>query len=128
MMAFFFTMPISRMTPISAMMLKSVWNAIKASRAPTPADGKVDRIVSGMDVALVEHPEHDVDRDQRRQNEEGLVVERILEGLRRALEGAADGGGHADPVHGGVDVATAVLSDTLGGRLNEMVLATSSPW
>ena len=47
MIAFFFTMPISRMTPISAMMLKSVRNAISARRAPTPAEGSVDRIVRG---------------------------------------------------------------------------------
>ena len=47
MMAFFLTMPISRITPISAMMLNSVWNASSASTAPTPADGRVDRMVIG---------------------------------------------------------------------------------
>ena len=47
MIAFFLTMPISRMTPISAMMLNSVLNAIRARSAPTPADGNVDRIVRG---------------------------------------------------------------------------------
>ena len=47
MMAFFLTMPISRITPISAMMLKSVPEASSASSAPTPADGSVDRMVSG---------------------------------------------------------------------------------
>ena len=47
MIAFFLTMPISRITPISAMMLNSVLNSISASSAPTPADGSVDRIVSG---------------------------------------------------------------------------------
>jgi hypothetical protein len=40
-------MPINRITPISAMMLNSVLNAISASSAPTPADGSVERIVSG---------------------------------------------------------------------------------
>ena len=47
MIAFFFTMPISRMTPISAMMLNSVLKTSSASSAPTPADGSVDRIVIG---------------------------------------------------------------------------------
>ena len=47
MIAFFLTMPISRMTPISAMMLNSVWHNSSASTAPTPADGRVDRIVIG---------------------------------------------------------------------------------
>jgi hypothetical protein len=46
-MAFFFTMPISKMTPISAMIVKGMPNMISASTAPTPADGSVDRIVSG---------------------------------------------------------------------------------
>ena len=47
MIAFFFTMPISRITPMNAMIVKSVRNSISASSAPTPADGSVDRIVIG---------------------------------------------------------------------------------
>ncbi len=47
MMPFFFTMPISRMMPMSAMMDRSKWNAISMSSAPTPADGSVERMVSG---------------------------------------------------------------------------------
>jgi len=47
MMAFFFTMPISRMMPISAMKLSSTRQISSASSAPTPADGSVDRIVIG---------------------------------------------------------------------------------
>ena len=47
MIAFFLTMPISRITPISAMTLSSVWNSSSASSAPTPADGSVERIVIG---------------------------------------------------------------------------------
>ncbi len=47
MMAFFFTMPISRMMPIMAMMLRSVWVSMSASSAPTPADGSVERMVMG---------------------------------------------------------------------------------
>ena len=47
MMAFFLTMPISRITPISAMMENSVFIASKASSAPTPAEGSVVSIVIG---------------------------------------------------------------------------------
>ncbi len=47
MIAFFLTIPIKRMTPISAMMLNSVPVTISASTAPTPAEGRVERIVSG---------------------------------------------------------------------------------
>ena len=47
MMAFFLTMPISRITPISAMMLNSVLKSSSASTAPTPAEGSVERMVIG---------------------------------------------------------------------------------
>ncbi len=47
MMAFFFTMPISRTMPISAITLKSCRKTMSASNAPTPAEGSADRIVSG---------------------------------------------------------------------------------
>ena len=46
-MAFFFTMPMSRMMPISAITVRSVRLTMSASRAPTPADGIVERIVIG---------------------------------------------------------------------------------
>ena len=39
-----------------------------------------------MDVALVEHAQHDVDRDDGGQDKPELVRERRLEGERRALE------------------------------------------
>ncbi|KAG0752029.1 hypothetical protein G6F22_022004 [Rhizopus arrhizus] len=47
MMPFFFTMPISRMIPMMPIMSSSVPLINNASKAPTPADGKVDRIVMG---------------------------------------------------------------------------------
>ncbi len=46
-MAFFFTIPMSSRMPISAMTLRSVRNSISASTAPTPAEGSVDRMVTG---------------------------------------------------------------------------------
>ena len=46
-MAFFLTMPISKMMPIKAINDSSVRHSSKASKAPTPADGNVEMIVSG---------------------------------------------------------------------------------
>ncbi len=47
MIAFFLTMPISSTMPISAMIERSWPNSISAASAPTPAEGSVDRMVSG---------------------------------------------------------------------------------
>ncbi|MNC34303.1 hypothetical protein D3C75_827310 [compost metagenome] len=47
MMAFFFTMPIKSMMPMSAIKLNGAPNISRANNAPTPAEGSVERIVSG---------------------------------------------------------------------------------
>jgi hypothetical protein len=47
MMPFFFTMPISRIMPISEMTFRSMRQTNSASSAPTPADGSVERMVTG---------------------------------------------------------------------------------
>ena len=47
MMAFFLTMPISRISPMIAITVRSVCVTVRASRPPTPADGIVDKIVMG---------------------------------------------------------------------------------
>ncbi len=47
MMAFFFTMPISRMMPMMAITSSSLPANISANRAPTPAVGRVERMVTG---------------------------------------------------------------------------------
>ena len=47
MIAFFFTMPISRMMPISPTTDRSSPQTHNASSAPMPADGRVDRMVMG---------------------------------------------------------------------------------
>jgi hypothetical protein len=46
-MPFFFTMPIRRMMPMMPITERSMWPACSASNAPMPADGSVDRMVSG---------------------------------------------------------------------------------
>ena len=50
MIAFFFTMPISRITPMAAITSNWMPNAIRPSNAPTPAEGRVDRMVIGWIV------------------------------------------------------------------------------
>ena len=47
MIAFFFTMPISRMMPMMPITPRSLPTSISASSAPTPAEGRVERIVIG---------------------------------------------------------------------------------
>ena len=47
MIAFFLTMPMSRMMPISAMTREVGAVSSSASMAPTPADGSVERMVIG---------------------------------------------------------------------------------
>ena len=47
MIAFFFTIPINKIIPIIAMTERSIPQIRSASSAPTPADGRVERIVNG---------------------------------------------------------------------------------
>jgi len=47
MIAFFLTIPMSRINPMSAIRLNSVRKSSSAKTAPNPADGMVDRIVRG---------------------------------------------------------------------------------
>ncbi len=47
MIAFFFTMPMSRMMPIIEITLRSMLKSISAIMAPTLAEGSVEMIVSG---------------------------------------------------------------------------------
>ena len=55
-------------------------------------------MVIGMDVALVEHAEHDVDGDQRGQDQDRLVGQAVAELLRRSLEAGVQAPRHADLV------------------------------
>ena len=49
-----------------------------------------------MHIALVEHPQNDIHREQRGQNEPGLAVQRILECPRGSLEAAMNARRNAD--------------------------------
>src|SRR5437868_14323053 len=56
-----------------------------------------------MDIALVEHAEHDIDAEQCRSNQQGLMCERLLKRPGRPLESAVDRTRHAEPGHPAVD-------------------------
>ena len=56
MIAFFFTMPISRTMPTSATSDRSSPKAISASSAPIPAEGRVERMVTGWIVLSYSTP------------------------------------------------------------------------
>ena len=47
MMAFFLTMPMRRMMPMMEMTLRSIWKSMRASMAPTEAEGSVEMMVRG---------------------------------------------------------------------------------
>ncbi len=49
--------------------------------------------------ALVQHAEHDIDRDQRRQDQQRLRAHRLLEGLHVAGEVGVDRVGHVQLGH-----------------------------
>ena len=51
---------------------------------------------NGMNVTFVEDPEHQVNRNERGGDQQGLAAERILIGLRGSGETRANGGGQAN--------------------------------
>ena len=71
----------------------------------------------GMDVALVENAQHDIDGRQRRQHQQELAVERLLEGPRRSLEGPVQGRGHADLAHRVVHVLNGIAQGFAGRQV-----------
>ncbi len=90
MIAFFFTMPMSRITPISAMMLNSGVEQAQRQHRAGARRGQRREDRDGMDVALVQDAEHDVDRGQRGEDQHRLVAQGLLEAARGALEAAVD--------------------------------------
>ena len=78
MMAFFFTIPISRMMPINAMTLNSIRRAMRGQQGAYAGgrQGREDR--QWMNVALVQNTEHDIDRDQGGQDQQRFMFQRML--------------------------------------------------
>src|SRR5229473_1647163 len=77
MMPFFLTIPIKRMIPMKAMMVSSAPNRVSASKAPRPADGRVERGIGG-----------EVPGDGR-----GRILRLVIDGQRRVgFLNSRDGG------------------------------------
>src|ERR1700732_5345583 len=57
-----------------------------------------------MNVTLVKHAQDDVYRDERRQNQPGLVRQRGVEGLGGSLKGWTNIGGNSQLQDGGLDI------------------------
>ena len=95
--------PIRRMIPISPMTSSPKPKVQSAMSAPSPADGSVDRIVADGSC-FVEHAEDQIDRDDRRHDQDRRRDER-LESLGVALEARRNGRGHVQRggllLHGG---------------------------
>ena len=60
--------------------------------APTPADGRVEIIVTRMHQIFVEHPEHDVDGQQRCRHQDRHGAQRLLVSEERSRKKALDRG------------------------------------
>ena len=99
------------------------WPAIiSASRAPDPRRGQGREDGDRVDVALVEHAQHDIDGDDRRQDQPQLVLQRGLEGVGRAQEHGGDAGRHARSPSRRLWMAlTAAPSETPGAVSNDDV-------
>ena len=95
-MAFFLTMPISRNTPISAMIEKLHPEQQQRQHRADARRGQRGQHGDRVDQALVEDAEHDVDDDDGGEDQHRLLPLRLLRRARRALEAAAHVGRHAD--------------------------------
>ena len=123
MIAFFLTMPISRTMPMMPITSRSLPAIISASNAPMPAEGNVDRIVTGMNEALVQHAQHDVDGDEGGDQQEDLARQGILESLGGTLKALVIDGGKCTAWIAWLMSSTAVLSDAPSVRLKDTVTA-----
>ena len=115
--------------PMSAMTLKSVLaNAERQQRADARRGQRRDDR-DRVDVALVEHAQDDVDRDDRREDEQRLAGERLVEGLRGPHEVARTLGGRPMRRLRRVDGRRRRRRATRPRRrLNEIVTAGNCPW
>ena len=89
--------------PIRAMTLNSVRPQQQGNEGPHASGGQGGEDCDRVDVALVEHPEHDVDGHEGRKNQQGLIAQRILKRLGRALKTALNTRGHSQLLRGRFD-------------------------
>ena len=92
MIAFFFTMPISKMMPIIAIIVRSVCVDRQRQERAHACRRKRGKNRDGMNVAFVENPQHQINRDQRGCDQHRFFTQRILIRLRRSRENRVNGG------------------------------------
>ena len=129
MIAFFLTMPMSRMMPMSAMTLNSVRHDDERQERADARRRQRRQDRDRVDVALVEHAEHDVDGEQRGEDQERLATPATRgrpppcpgtrRGCRAAGRSRARRGGWRRPPS---------PSETPGAVLNDSVTAGNCPW
>ena len=85
-MAFFLTMPISRMMPMIAMMLEIVAGDDQRQQRADAGRRQRGKDRDRVNEALVENSQHDIHGDDRGKDQQQLIAERRLKGQRRALE------------------------------------------
>ena len=88
---------------MTAMRLSSVPDEQQGDERAHPGRRQGGEDGDGMDVALIQDPQHDVDRQQRRQDQERFVGQRGLEGLGGAQEASPDAGRQPHLPGGGFD-------------------------
>ena len=110
-------MPISNKTPIAAMIGElDVEQPQRQRRADAGGEqGREDG--DRMDQALVENPEHDIDRDHRGAEQKRHARLRLLIGRGGAGEGAADGRRHADALDRVVDLGLGLAERAALGKV-----------
>ncbi len=86
MIAFFCTMPMSSTMPMIATTVSSSAADEEREECADARGGQRREDGDGMNVALVEHAQHDVDREQRREHQDALVGERAHERRARCPE------------------------------------------
>jgi hypothetical protein len=127
MIAFFFTMPMRRTIPMSATMSNSIPQTHQREQRAHAGRGQRREDGDGVDVALVEDAEHDVDGDQRGEHEDRLVASAVAELLRRALEAGVQAPGQ--PIVGSPADGRRPRAERVARRhVEESVTEGNWPW
>ena len=100
---------------------------LQSQKRAQPGAGQCGEDRNRMDQALVEHAEDNINREQRGQDEDGLIGHRLLENLSVTGKAAGYSCGHVQFAHGFSMTCVARSRDTPGARLNEIVTAANWP-
>ena len=128
MIAFFLTMPIRRMIPITAITLSSVLHSSSATSAPTPAEGSVERIVIGWTSDSYKIPSTMYTVASAAAISTGWLASESRNACAVPVKVPWIPAGSPISAMPELISSTADPSATPGFRLNEMVMAGNRPW